>query len=116
MKIQKINTAKIRFRTIAVSNSGYVFSTAGGCDGFVCGNMAEYCIESASGEATCECPACTNVGVDEVCGYIQDALGDVHQGTWQSACHLRKFACENDVPLFEVVHEGPCGGTRGGTY
>ncbi|XP_052804943.1 uncharacterized protein LOC128234628 [Mya arenaria] len=81
----------------------------GPCFNFDCNNVAAECVVNDEGDPECECPKCTDIGVDEVCGYVSGVRGGAKPGTWQSECHLRKFACEMNVPDFEVMHPGVCG-------
>ncbi|KAH3692470.1 hypothetical protein DPMN_194311, partial [Dreissena polymorpha] len=81
----------------------------GPCATFDCKNAAAECVVNSTGHPECECPPCTNIGVEEVCAYVTGITGAVRPGSWKSACHVQQFACENSLPDFEVMHKGVCG-------
>lgn len=83
----------------------------GPCFGFECNRTAAECVVNNSSQPECECITCRHVGLDPVCGFIvYDEYSRIERETWKSECHLRQFACENEVHDFEVMAPGACGG------
>lgn len=75
----------------------------GPCAVDVCTGPGEECVEY-DGVAQCECPECTNGGVDPVCALVGSGVG-----TYLSACKAQRAACVLNLP-YEILHEGNCGG------
>ncbi|WAR04466.1 FCGBP-like protein [Mya arenaria] len=63
----------------------------GPCFNFDCNNVAAECVVNDEGDPECECPKCTDIGVDEVCGYVSGVRG------------VKPLNCTR-VPHMEVVH------------
>ncbi|XP_064610480.1 uncharacterized protein LOC135474810 [Liolophura sinensis] len=74
----------------------------GPCVVDVCTGPGEECVEY-DGVAQCECPECTNGGVDPVCALVGTSVG-----TYLSACKAQRAACVLNLP-YEILHEGNCG-------
>ncbi|KAL5009842.1 hypothetical protein ScPMuIL_012147 [Solemya velum] len=73
----------------------------GPCDGYVCDPEAAECVV-VDGNAECECPDCSGLTKDPVCGLIGNLLT-----TFKNFCRLQRRACKTNS-TFELVYEGPC--------